>query len=313
MDVDPDPLGAEGVEDRAAIDRQPVETELDEHEVPCRIGARVDGRQLESRVTCQPLDVARRELATSCQPLLEPFELRSAERGGDVGQSVVVAELDHRVGPVAAGRQLRLDAVVAEAAQGGGEVVAVGQDRATLPGRHDLGRMEAEHGHVGERADRPALERRAQRVRGVGDDRERPAGGRVGDRPECGVVGRLAGVVDRDDRACPFRDRCGDRARIDRAANQPRHLRTAASAPVYRTAFALATKVIGVVIASSPGPRPATAAAPWSAAVPELNATACRAPVTSVEAGLEPWDARSGRQPVGTQGGRRPPRCRARR
>ena len=45
-------------------------------------------------------------------------------------------------------------------------------------------------------------------------------------------------------------------------------------APTYRTAFAVATNVIGVVIASSPGPRPAAAAAPCSAAVPELKATA---------------------------------------
>ena len=52
------------------------------------------------------------------------------------------------------------------------------------------------------------------------------------------------------------------------------------SAPAYRTAFAVATNVIGVVTASSPGPRPAATVAPWSAAVPEEKATAWRAPVT---------------------------------
>ena len=43
----------------------------------------------------------------------------------------------------------------------------------------------------------------------------------------------------------------------------------------------MAANVIGVVIASSPGPRPAATAAPWSAAVPEENATACLAPVSA--------------------------------
>jgi hypothetical protein len=56
------------------------------------------------------------------------------------------------------------------------------------------------------------------------------------------------------------------------------------SAPAYSTQFAVAAKVIGVVIASSPGPRPAATAAPWSAAVPELNATAWRAPVNAASA-----------------------------
>src|SRR5208282_3722381 len=41
----------------------------------------------------------------------------------------------------------------------------------------------------------------------------------------------------------------------------------------------VAQKVMGVVIASSPGPSPAAKAAPCNAAVPELKLTACRAPV----------------------------------
>ena len=215
VDVDPDPLGPEGVEDRAAVDGEAVEPQPHEHEVPGRVRARIDRRQLERRVAGQPVHVARGEPAPPGQPLLETLELRAAERRRDIGQPVVVAEVDHRVGPVAAGGKLGLDAVVAEAAQGGGQVVAVGQDRPTLARRHDLGRMEAEDGHVGQRPDRPALERRAERVRGVGDDRQRPARRGVGDRPECRVVGRLAGVVDRDDRPRPFRDRRCDGAGID--------------------------------------------------------------------------------------------------
>src|SRR5450759_41759 len=43
--------------------------------------------------------------------------------------------------------------------------------------------------------------------------------------------------------------------------------------------LAVAQKVMGVVIASSPGPSPAANAAPCNAAVPELKLTACRAPI----------------------------------
>src|SRR6476659_2645350 len=49
--------------------------------------------------------------------------------------------------------------------------------------------------------------------------------------------------------------------------------------------FAVAANVIGVVTASSPGPRPAATAAPWSAAVPELNATAWRTPAKAATRG----------------------------
>src|SRR5260370_35411264 len=49
-------------------------------------------------------------------------------------------------------------------------------------------------------------------------------------------------------------------------------------APWYKMQLAVAQNVIGVVIASSPGPRPAANAAPCNAAVPELKLTACRAP-----------------------------------
>src|ERR1017187_1643050 len=49
-------------------------------------------------------------------------------------------------------------------------------------------------------------------------------------------------------------------------------------APWYKMQLAVAQKVRGVVIASSPGPSPAANAAPCKAAVPELKLTACRAP-----------------------------------
>ena len=44
------------------------------------------------------------------------------------------------------------------------------------------------------------------------------------------------------------------------------------------TTLAVAAKVSGVVITSSPGPTPAAISARWSAAVQELTAMACFAP-----------------------------------
>ena len=73
------------------------------------------------------------------------------------------------------------------------------------------------------------------------------------------------------------------------------------SAPVYRTQLAVAAKVIGVVTASSPGPRPAAAAAPWRAAVPDEKATAWRAPVASTR----PASKAGTRGPVVSQSERR--------
>ena len=50
-------------------------------------------------------------------------------------------------------------------------------------------------------------------------------------------------------------------------------------APQYRAQLALAAKVMGLVITSSPGPIPAASAAICSAAVPLLTATQYLAPV----------------------------------
>src|ERR1019366_6058561 len=49
-------------------------------------------------------------------------------------------------------------------------------------------------------------------------------------------------------------------------------------APWYKMQLAVAQNVIGVVMASSPGPSPAANAAPCKAPVPELNQPARRAP-----------------------------------
>ncbi len=65
--------------------------------------------------------------------------------------------------------------------------------------------------------------------------------------------------------------------------------------------FAEATKLIGVVSISSPGPRPAAAAAPCSAAVPLAKATAWRACTASASAASK----RSTRGPWVMSGSRR--------
>ena len=51
-------------------------------------------------------------------------------------------------------------------------------------------------------------------------------------------------------------------------------------APTYRAQLAEAAKVIGVVMSSSPGPRPIAITAMWRAAVSLEHRTACFAPVT---------------------------------
>ncbi len=159
--------------------------------------------------------VVGRELASAGQECVEPRELRAAECRTDVGEPVVVAELHHGVGPVRPGRELRRDPVVAEAPQPIREVVAIGQDGTTFARGQDLRRVEAQDRHVGERADGPPAASRAQRMGGIGDDRERAGGGRVGHGPEGGVVGRLAGVVDRQERTRPRGDRIRHPGRVD--------------------------------------------------------------------------------------------------
>jgi len=55
-------------------------------------------------------------------------------------------------------------------------------------------------------------------------------------------------------------------------------------APAWTMAFAVAAKVIGVVMTSSPGPIPQTSIATWSAAVHDERATASPAPLYAAKA-----------------------------
>jgi len=51
VDVHPDPLGPQGAKDRAAVDPEAVQPELDEGEVPGGIRAIHDHRRIEQLVT----------------------------------------------------------------------------------------------------------------------------------------------------------------------------------------------------------------------------------------------------------------------
>ena len=72
-------------------------------------------------------------------------------------------------------------------------------------------------------------------------------------------------------------------------------------APWYKTQLAVAQKVIGVVIASSPAPSPAANAAPCKAAVPELKLTAMLRPDPRGKPFFELANLRSRSQPVRLQ------------
>ena len=65
--------------------------------------------------------------------------------------------------------------------------------------------------------------------------------------------------------------------------------------------FAVAEKVIGVVITSSPGPMPAAIRARCMPAVQELRPTACFAPMASRELRLEALRLRAVGHPAGAQ------------
>ena len=77
-----------------------------------------------------------------------------------------------------------------------GQRRVVGGDRPALARGDVLDRMETEGVQHGQRADGPALVAAADRVAGVGDQRQAVP---VGDRKQPVVVAGLAGVIDRHD------------------------------------------------------------------------------------------------------------------
>ena len=134
----------------------------------------------------QAVQVAAGEGPTPGEEGVQPRDLGHAEGRRDVRQSIVVAQLDHRVRPVTPVGELARDPVVAEPSQSLGQVVAIGQDGAALASRHDLGRVQGQHRQVRQGPDGPSGERRAKRVRRVRDDRQ-------GARRRLSAIARSAG------------------------------------------------------------------------------------------------------------------------
>jgi len=84
---------------------------------------------------------------------------------------------------------------------------------------------------------------------------------------------RVPRVIHGKNRARLRRDALDDPLRIE-VQRVGAHIREHDPPPWWSTQFAVAAKLIGEVIASSPGFKPAANAAPCRAAVPELRATA---------------------------------------
>ena len=79
------------------------------------------------------------------------------------------------------------------------------------------------------------------------------------------------------------RDRGLDRVGVDVRASRDRRRRRPASRAAYRMQFADATKLVGEVITSSPGPTPASSAARCRPAVPLETAVAWRVPTNDAK------------------------------
>ena len=93
-----------------------------------------------------------------------------------------------------------------------GPVGAVGRDHAALAGGDVLHGVEAEGGEIGGRADAPRSGGRAERVRGVVDDRQAVA---RGDAAEADQRRRTSGEVHRQERRGARRHRGLGRGRIE--------------------------------------------------------------------------------------------------
>src|SRR5207247_11376273 len=99
--------------------------------MPAWPSVRRQRRQLDERRALEPLPIALGDPIASLPEALEPVELAQPQRGLEVGQAIVVAELDDLVapGPRAVGTA---GPVVTHRAAPLGEVAAVREQRAPL-------------------------------------------------------------------------------------------------------------------------------------------------------------------------------------
>ena len=200
VDARPDAARAERLDHRRAIDPEPLDGEPDDVEVPCRLQARRllgDGEQ----VRCgESIPVACDERPSCRVEGVELPELCHAQGGEDVGQVVLEADVDHLVGP-GAFRRVPLPGIPRHPVEAPEPhpvcpVGTRGRDHAAFGGGHVFRRIEAEHGRVGQRADRTAAHGGRQRVGRVVDDRDP---GPARDRAERVEVAGKPTQVDRDD------------------------------------------------------------------------------------------------------------------
>ena len=133
----------------AAVAVDPARQLHDEHEPAAAIAADIGTRQLQRFDARERLAIAVGDPGPRGEHLVEPLELRKAQRAGDVRQPVVepqpiVIEPPHvgRATLVSLGVDALLERRVGH------------RDDAALSGRHLLVRVEAEHRRMPARADR---------------------------------------------------------------------------------------------------------------------------------------------------------------
>src|SRR5207253_10173181 len=202
-----DVFRTERAKDLAASRAQRLEVEPYHVQVIGVLGATAYRQRPYSRQLRERGVIPRGNLPAPCNERRKPLELLKAERALDIGYAVVVSQLHH----VVRERPLRLaltmvadDPMVAEDAHPVRKRRLVGDDRSALPRRHVLDRMEGEARQARKGADGASVRGPADRMTRVGDQRNAAW---LQDRSERVVVGWLAGIIDRDHRACPRRDR----------------------------------------------------------------------------------------------------------
>ena len=160
------------------------------------------------------------------------------------------------------------------------------------------------------RADRPAAVLGAERVGGVLDDQEPAVRGPAPASRRGRRAGRRSRPAPPRASAASARPRGATGSRLRVSARMS--AKTGRAAEVEERRWRCATNVSGVVTTSSPGPTPAANIAACSAAVPELTATAWRAPTRAAKRASNSATVGPGRQQVrpqhGDDGRRRRPR-----
>ena len=157
--------------------------------------------------------VARPHGVAGLGDVVGAFELRQQHGGRDLVRRKRGTEIDPRVAlPLAAVERAAVGPIAADDLGARREARVVHDERAGFSRHHVLGVMKAEHAEMAERARGLAAIGRHQRLCGVLDDDQLMLLGQGHDGRH--VAGN-AGIVDRNDRARPWRDRAGDLVRVD--------------------------------------------------------------------------------------------------